>query len=315
MTKQGLGIDGGGSATRWALSDESGVLVSGVVPAVSGHLFQDAEIARFASVAAELAAAVAPWRSGGLRVMAGITGLSAGSHPAAAAASLLGAALGIDSACVAVEDDIFIAYHAVFAPGEGHVVYSGTGSVGIHLRADGGVVRVGGRGYLIDDGGSAYWIGRTAIDRLYRIIDQGTDAPPSQIERHVAGALRDGVAPEAAAAVPGGNRLDWQEVRAAIYGVPRERARDTVAQLARAVALAAGDGDPLALGVLADAGHELARLACALARRVGERPIVLTGRGAQLHPAIVAAMQESCGLPVRLTAIDAAAAAARLAAA
>ena len=46
-----------------------------------------------------------------------------------------------DSGQIAVQDDLWIGFHAVCRPGAGHVVYAGTGSVGMHIRADGSVVK------------------------------------------------------------------------------------------------------------------------------------------------------------------------------
>ncbi len=89
-----LGIDGGGTATRWALCDASGaVLASGELGAVSGLLTQPGEQARLTEVAAGLAGAL-----GGRQpqlVVAGITGLSATAPEAAEAARVLAAALRV----------------------------------------------------------------------------------------------------------------------------------------------------------------------------------------------------------------------------
>ena len=151
-------------------------------------------------------------------VVAGITGLSATAPEAATAATLLADAIGVAPARVHVEDDIWIAYHAAFAPGEGHVVYSGTGSIGVHIRRDGTVVRVGGRGMLIDDAGSAFWLGREALNHIWRARDEDRPATSPLAE--------------AMFTVIGGT--DWDRARAYVYG----GGRDAVAQLARAVARA-----------------------------------------------------------------------------
>jgi N-acetylglucosamine kinase-like BadF-type ATPase len=192
---------------------------------------------------------------------------------------------------VQVHDDMWIAYHAAFAPGEGHVVYSGSGSVGIHVRVDGSTIRVGGRGMLIDDGGSAFWIGREAVSLLYRHIDEDPDF--------------DSPLAQSVFAACGGRHFDI--VRAYVYG----GGRTAVAQLARAVAAA---DDAEARHILHLAGGELARLALALVRRGGEKPIALLGRAATLHPAIIEGFRAAApALRVEVTAPDAALAAARLA--
>src|SRR5580704_1226190 len=137
----GLGLDAGGSATRFALCDEAGAVVdAGELPAVSGHLFNASERARLDDMVGALRARLAGVEIAG--VVAGITGIAAATPEAALVASVLGEALGIDAARVRVDDDIWIAYHAAFKPGEGHLVYCGTGSIAVHIAADGSVVRV-----------------------------------------------------------------------------------------------------------------------------------------------------------------------------
>lgn len=270
------------------MSDAEGrIVASGVLPGVTGHLFDAAAQERFAAMAASLAVAV-PARPGA--VVAGITGLAAGTALAATAGAMLAEALGVER--VVVETDIRIAYRAVFRPGEGHVVYGGTGSIGLHWAADGEEIRVGGRGMLVDDGGSAFWIGRRALDVVWR----GRDAEPGR--ETGLGAALDGAI--------GGS--DWDSHRAYIYG----GGRDAVAQLARAVAAC---GDEAAVGILSAAGGELARLALVLTARAGARPVALIGRAASLHPAIEAGFRAAApGMQMRLAMPDAAAAAARLAA-
>jgi N-acetylglucosamine kinase-like BadF-type ATPase len=287
----GLGIDGGGSATRWALGDAGGALIAqGELPGISGHLFRPAEVARLEAVAASLRAA-----SGGIRparVVAGITGISADTAEAGTAAAILGQAIGLDPGRVRVMDDMWLAYHAAFQPGEGHVVYAGTGSIALHIRADGSVLRIGGRGWIVDDAGSAAWIGREALKLVWRRLDEDPGAADMALARALSTAI-------------GG--CSWEAVRAYVYG----GGRTEMAALARSVA-AADDAD--ARAILADAGRELARLAMILVRREGARPVALLGRAATLHPAIEQGFRAAApDIDMRLAAPDAAGAAARLA--
>jgi glucosamine kinase len=286
-----LGIDAGGTAVRWAVCGRDGTLVArGESAPVTGHLFLPEARAAFEAFAGELGAAVADLRIGA--AVAGITGLTGDSPEAEAARGLLSEALRLDPAVIEVQDDLWIGYRAVFQPGQGHLVYSGTGSVAMHMRADGSVLRVGGRGILIDDAGSAFAIGRAALNLTYRRIDRG-EAP--------------GPLGEALFAAIGG--ASWNEVRAHVYG----GGRTAVALLARAVAGAA-DHDEAALAVLQEAGRELAVLAQALIAREGPRDVAVLGRAAGLHPAILDAMRaELPDAAPRMEITDAALAAARLA--
>jgi N-acetylglucosamine kinase-like BadF-type ATPase len=289
----GLGLDGGGSATRWALFSATGLLASGELCGVSGHLHAPGQRDRFATMATGLRAAVAPFEKIDA-VVAGITGMSPTIDEARVAASLLASSLDVPPARIKMENDVSIAYHAAFAPGAGHLVYAGTGSMGTHIRADGTELRVGGRGMLIDDAGSAFWIGREALNRIFRAQDDDPDAGGA-----LAGAVFAAIGDES-----------WDGARAYIYN----SGRDAVAQLARAVAAAAEAGDEAALDLLREAGRELARLARALARRAGALPVALLGRAAGLHPVILDSMRAaSSPLVVTRLTLDAAATAARLA--
>ncbi len=236
----GLGIDGGGSATRWALCDAAGgIRAAGELGPVSGLLAQPDQRARMAAMAASLSAALDAAALGGVRpsrVVAGITGLSAAAPEAAEVAAILAAACRIDAADVRVADDVWIAYHAAFRPGEGHVVYAGTGSVGMHVRADGTVIQLGGRGALIDDAGAAFGIGRAALRLIYRRLDDDPD-------------WTSALAEQVYAAIGG---RSWEAVRGHVYADGRGR----VAMLARAVAQAAGAGDADALAILRHAGAD-----------------------------------------------------------
>ena len=59
------------------------------------------------------------------------------------------------------------------------------------------------------------------------------------------------------------------------------------------MAAAANQGDAAALALLQHAGRELARLALALHRRLGVRPVALAGRVFDLHPAIETELRQS----------------------
>jgi glucosamine kinase len=54
---------------------------------------------------------------------------------------------------------------------------------------------------------------------------------------------------------------------------------------------ATADQDFVAATILRAAGEELARLALALTKRFGVRPVAVSGRASALHPSIVEAMR------------------------
>lgn len=57
----------------------------------------------------------------------------------------------------------------------GAILISGTGSICIAIEKSGKQIRVGGRGHLIDDEGSAYAIGRDALSAYVRMEDGRTE--------------------------------------------------------------------------------------------------------------------------------------------
>ncbi|HZW99694.1 MAG TPA: BadF/BadG/BcrA/BcrD ATPase family protein [Trueperaceae bacterium] len=275
MSELALGIDAGGSSTRWLLVSPSGDTVAeGRVGPVSAiELRPGVDTGPAIENLGELAERVAEVGRPSF-VVAGVTGLDTGSPEADRLAGFIAERLDVLRDRVAVLGDVITAYLSAFGPGEGVLVYAGTGSVAVHVGRGGGVVRAGGHGYLIDDAGGGYWIGREALKRLLRQSDV-TGAPPSgKLASAVFGAL-------------GGS--DWQTIRTVVYGGGRAK----VASLASVVALAAGRGDPIAKDVLAGAGRELARLATVVCGRLGQvLPVALAGGVAASGPALTDALAD-----------------------
>lgn len=224
----------------------------------------------------------------------GVTGL--GNRATSDAHAIAGARFGIGAGTVTSSDDMELAYRTAFNLGEGHLVAAGTGSIGLHIGADGERLRVGGRGMLVDDGGSGTWIVLTAINRLYRCIDE-TGGPGDATE--LAERIYNGV---------GGS--SWDDVRSFVYGSDRGR----IGSLAQAVAAAAGAGDPLATDILHEAVVELARLANALIRRTAVLPVAFVGGVVDIHPAIRSGLErELHHIEVSFPRIDASLQAAKMA--
>ncbi|UVW28697.1 N-acetylglucosamine kinase [Massilia sp. H6] len=291
----GLGIDAGGTQTRWALAAPGGRIVAeGVAPGLTALQMGSAEgrdsvHAAFAGIARAVLAQGRP-----LAVRAGLTGFGGDGEQLR---QWLGSLLGLAPAAIIISNDIDIAYLASFKPGEGYLVYSGTGSIGAFIDDQGGFHRAGGRGVVLDDGGGGFWIAREALRHIWRLEDERP------------GAWRDSPMAHAVFQHVGG--ADWSFSRQFIYG----RERGEVGKLAIAVA-ATAERDPAAAAILREAGTELARLALALIGRFGPRPVALAGRAAELHPAIVETMRAALPPDTTLsqTGLRAHYAAARLAA-
>lgn len=261
-----LGVDIGGTASRYVLADAAGTVIArGSAGGATGHIFNPVERQKLEAVLTAIVAAL-PAGASLSAACFGITGL--GDKVRDEAAALIGAHLSLSAKSVRLTDDMELAYRAAFAPGAGHLISAGTGSIGLHLAGNGEIIRVGGRGLLIDDGGSGTWIALTALDRLYRLIDETGSTAGAKI-----------LADELFTAIGGS---DWDSTRAYIYGSDRGR----IGALAQAVARAATNGDALALDILTQAGAELARLGRALVQRAGRLPIGYVGGIVDLHPQI-----------------------------
>lgn len=268
-----LGVDIGGTASRFVLADANGAIITrGSADGATGHIFNPVERQKLEAVLTAIKAAL-PAGTALSAACFGITGL--GDKVRDEAAALIGAHLALSANSVRLTDDMELAYRAAFAPGAGHLISAGTGSIGLHVTANGQIIRVGGRGLLIDDGGSGTWIALTALDRLYRLIDETGSTAAAKV-----------LADELFAAIGG---TDWDATRAYVYGSDRGR----IGALAQAVARAATQGDALALAILTQAGAELARLGHALVRRAGRLPIGYVGGIIDLHPAIRASLLAS----------------------
>jgi N-acetylglucosamine kinase-like BadF-type ATPase len=266
----GLGIDAGGTQTRWALARPDGTVVASAHVAGASALQMASSAGRellhatFAALAQEVLAHGRP-----ASICAGLTGFGGDS---AVLTGWLGELLGVAPRAISLRNDIEIAYLDSFAPGAGYLVYAGTGSIAAFIDTDGTFHRAGGHGVMLDDGGGGFWIAREAMRRIWRREDE------------TPGAWRDAPMAQAVFEHVGGS--DWSFSRQFIY----TRERGEIGRLALAVA-ASADADPDALAILQAAGRELARLAAALAGRFGVRPVVLAGRAASLHPAIAASMR------------------------
>lgn len=291
----GLGIDAGGTGTRWALARPAGAIVAeGSVAGLSALQMASADgrAALQARLAALADAVLAHGKPTAIR--AGLTGLGTDDVLLQA---WLATMFALPASAVTLCKDIDIAYAACFQPGEGYLVYAGTGSIGAWIDTAGVLHRAGGRGVVLDDGGGGFWIAREALRQIWRLEDEQP------------GAWQGSAMARAVFEYIGGS--DWDLSRQFIYG----QERGAVGQLALAVAASAA-ADPAAAAILRHAGRELARLALALRDRFGARPVALSGRAATLHPMILDAMRAALppDLPVALASSAPHLAAARAAA-
>ncbi|MDX2005992.1 MAG: BadF/BadG/BcrA/BcrD ATPase family protein [Meiothermus sp.] len=286
-----LGLDAGASSCKWAVVDAEGrTIAEGRSSPWTGHLFDDLQRGRVRAALEELADQVRPYSP--RAVVAGVTGLDRESSEAEQLSRWIAELLDVERPRVQIMGDMDLMYRANFEPGEGILVYAGTGSVAYHLTKDGGIVRAGGQGFMIGDEGAGFWIGKTGLRQVLRWLDRGEEVAERPLARHLFEAM-------------GGS--SWPRIREYVYGGGRQ----AVAALAPAVGRAAQDGDAAAQTILRQAGHELAELGLSLKYRLGDLPVTLCGGALRVSPLIEGGARER----LELTASDAsgALAAARLA--
>lgn len=136
------------------------------------------------------------------------------------------------------------------ADGEpGVVVVAGGGSIAYGQAADGREARAGGYGYLLGDEGGGFDIGRKAIAAAIHAADGR--GPKTALHDVVCSAF---------------DLVDLGDIKRVVYvpDVPRER----IAGLTPAVARAAQEGDEVAVGIITQAGRDLASLGLAVLMRL-----------------------------------------------
>jgi glucosamine kinase len=276
----GLGLDAGGTKTRWALSRPGGELVAeGFVAGLTALQVNTGDgRAHIKRTMTDLAAQVAAY-GGAKRVCAGVTGLDSRDEQLCRA---IAGPLGIDSEDVTVHSDIEIAYRDLFRPGEGYVIYAGTGSIAAYIDPAGMLHRAGGRGVYLDDAGGGFWIVREALRHIWRLEDE---QPGQWRQSPMAVAIFERI---------GGS--DWSFSRQFFYTSDRGE----IGQVATAVASTV-DSDPFARTIIEQAGVELARLGNAMIRRFGLRPLALAGGAARMHPMIESTLREQLPQGAELT--------------
>jgi glucosamine kinase len=296
VSKIGLGIDAGGSNTRWLLlQDDNQIIGAGVVEPINGLIYtpedRERNIVRFQKLLQDVLQVATPDA-----VLGGFTGLHPNTESSALFTTLTAEAFGLEFSRIHFANDMHIAYAAAFEPGEGVLVYAGTGSVGYHETKTGEAISAGGYGYLIDDYGAGYWIGHEAIKSVMRAFDDLGHPSDTPLARAVYKIL-------------GGS--EWKHIVSVMYG---ENPRSTVATLVPAVAEAALSNDENAQDILKHSGQELARLAKVILKRLNASlPVGFMGGISKVSPIVLEALQNELTVPCHIVTTEPVQAAAKLA--
>jgi len=294
-----VGIDGGGTRTTAVATDAEG-RVRGRATGEAGLVNVLEPIARAGSLAA-LARAAAEAAGETTPVEAFCCGLAgAGRDPERMALqrALLDSGVALR---VRVTTDAEAAMADAFgAGGAGILIIAGTGSIAWARDAAGRTARAGGWGYQLGDEGSAWALGMGALHAVVQAHDG----------RDLATALSAAVLEITAVSAPEG-LIAWTAAAS----------KGDVAALAPAVCAAAASGDPIAIAIVQQAAHDLAKHFRALYRRLApwpESPVLalsgaLVAPGGPLRPAVQAAVERIAPARPLDRPIDAAAGAAALA--
>ena len=246
-----IGVDAGGTKTRAAAFDADGRRIAEAVSGCGNPVLSyDAAKSAITSAIRE----VLP--DGCAYIAVGAAGTSSSELSGRLSAELT-AEFGIRTD---VMSDAELALNAAFGPeADGMLVISGTGSV-VFLRKNGTLLRAGGWGHILGDGGSAYYTGLCALRTIVNLRDRNT--PDEALERAAFGALGIGGISEL--------------VR---YVYAPERTKADIAKIAPAVDRLAENGHGIAADILWKSADVLSDDAAALLRRAetDDVSIALTG--------------------------------------
>jgi glucosamine kinase len=235
------GIDAGGSATRVVVLADGKLSALPSAPPMNAMLTPD-----ITDRILDLVSAAAPDAAG-----VGLPGV----RTAGTAIELSGMLTKQAGIPIHVADDGITTTLGAFGAKPGIVVHAGTGS-GATGWDGARWARAGGHGYLLGDEGSAYWLGRAAVNAALRWEDGagGSAAIHEAVTRAAGCPLADLVRK--------------------IYNHPSERI--ILTPLAPALSGLAAT-DPAALSIAHEAAAHLAALAEALGGRLGPQPVCGTG--------------------------------------
>jgi N-acetylglucosamine kinase-like BadF-type ATPase len=245
-----LGVDGGGTKTRFALVDGQRVLVAEAQLGTTYH--PDVGVEGVREVLAQgVADVLARAHADSARIAFAFFGLPAFGEDSQVTPQLQSLPASILAhARYAVDNDMVCGWAGSLGAEDGLNIVAGTGSIGYGQRR-GRAARAGGWGETFSDEGSAYWIAMQGLNAFSRMSDGRLPRGP------LYALLRESL-----------QLQDDLELCARVYGEGAQ-SRGELAQLSQRVAQAAGQGDATAVDIFARAGKELAQIAEALRQKLG----------------------------------------------
>lgn len=247
-----IGVDGGQTSTKCVLAGLDGRVVAQGAGAGMVHLAAENGAAIFTT--ALQTAVAAAWQSAGLpprpprAIVMGLTGVETGTPEAAQAAEIARAVCGANIAqAVSDADTALFGAHAGQA---GIIAIAGTGAHIRGMNAQGEFASAGGWGWLLGDEGSAMWLGRAGLMAALH--------------------AEDGTAPATALLAAMRNHFGLSELRDKLkrFVYTPDFGAKGFAQLAAQVSGAAKAGDAVAVGLVQQAGEDLAQQVDAVQARL-----------------------------------------------
>jgi len=294
-----LGVDGGASKTAALVTDENGTPLGRGLAGGSNHLRIGIEQA---TRNIERAVNIALVQAGiAIRQVAyAYCGIAGSDHPAHRQQVVDSLSIFFPRGNFTVDNDARIALTGAIGFGPGVVVIAGTGSVAFGRNPNGEEARAGGWGPTIGDEGSGYQIARHGLSAIVRAHDgRGQQTKMTELLCYEY------------------DMCDPDELPRFVYATTTHA--DDIARYGRLVIEAAEAGDPVAMAILDEAGHELGYTVLAVARRLGltsgEVPVAYVGGAfhagemllAPMCNAIAASAPHATVAPPRRTPVEGAA--------
>ena len=234
-----LGVDGGGTQTRFVLIDDGGRVLASHLEGPAYHLEIGLDELR-QMLARGIAHTLREGHVGVEDLTYAFLGLPAYGEDRKLLPALDAAPLkALPHARYRCDNDMVCGWAGALAGADGINIVAGTGSIAYGEYA-GRSARAGGWGELFSDEGSSYWLAREGLRLFSRMSDGRLPRGPlyEHVRRHFA--LESDL-----------------DLCAAIYGKDIAQ-RSQFAQLSRLVGAAAAEGDEAALGLFEGAARELA---------------------------------------------------------
>lgn len=245
-----LGVDGGGTKTRFALVDGDGTLVAQAQLGTTYHPEVGLDGARtvLADGVTDILAQTSLQADDIRYAFFGLPAYGEDSSLTPGLDQLPHDVLG--HARYACGNDMVCGWAGSLACGDGINLVAGTGSIGYGQR-QGRAARAGGWGQLFSDEGSAYWIAVQGLNAYSRMSDGRLPKGPLHATLNEALALERDL-----------------DLCAHVYG-DRAWSRGELARLSQLISQAANAGDAAAAAIFGRAGEELARIADAVRVELG----------------------------------------------